>query len=109
MKTETRLWQDWRRRHDEGAFEALVRQHLRFLQDFARRAGCQAADADDAVQSTLVALATQNGNKPVQVGLRAWLGRSLRSHIGMLFRSRRRRRRHEERAQPPRERSGRSP
>ncbi len=76
---EARLWSLWQQRHNETAFEELVRPHMRFLRGFARRLGCGAADADDIVQKTLVRLADDRTLKPATIGLRAWLGRTLLS------------------------------
>src|SRR5687768_14381717 len=94
------LWEAWRARRDEGAFETLVRPHLGFAADVARRAGCSSSDADDVLQDALVRLAREGGDRPVEVGLRAWLGRvvSLRTH--MLRRAEGRRRRRERAAAP---------
>jgi len=72
------LWRAWRSGREPGAFEALVRPHLSFLLDVARRAGCRADEAQDALQESLVLLARERSDEPVRVGLRAWLGRRAR-------------------------------
>lgn len=97
---ESALWRAWEERRDGASFERLVRPHLRFLSDFARRAGC-GPEADDAVQATLVELAQARGDRPVRVALRAWLGRSVLQQARMQGRARRRRHRHETAAARP--------
>lgn len=89
------LWERWRRQRDEGAFEALVRPHLAFAVDFARRIGCSPADADDVVQQSLTLLVQERGARPAEVGVRAWLGRSVSLQARMLRRSEGRRARRE--------------
>jgi RNA polymerase sigma-70 factor (ECF subfamily) len=91
---ERSLWRAWEERRDGVAFERLVRPHLRFLSDFARRAGC-GAEADDAVQAALVELAQARGDRPLRVPLRAWLGRSVLQQARMQRRARARRASHE--------------
>src|SRR5687767_5177703 len=88
------LWTAWRVGRDEAAFQTLVRPHLSFATDLARRSGCSAAEADDVLQDALVRLAREDGDRPVEVGLRAWIGRvvSLRSKMLRREESRRRRR-----------------
>ncbi len=97
---ERSLWRAWEERRDSDSFERLVRPHLRFLSDFARRAGC-GAEADDAVQTALVELAQARGDRPLRVPLRAWLGRSVLQQARMQRRSRGRRVRHESAAARP--------
>jgi len=101
MATETTLWYQWLGEQDESAFAALVAPHLRFLFDYARRVGCSPSDADDVVQSALCELMRQRCDKPRRIGLRAWLGRSARSHASTLRRSDRRRKNHEKAAAQP--------
>jgi len=69
-EADTNLWRAWTRRRDEDAFATLVRPHLKFASDFARRLGCDAADADDLVQQALTKLASEQTDRPLQVGLR---------------------------------------
>jgi RNA polymerase sigma factor (sigma-70 family) len=97
-REEADLWRAWSERRDERAFETLVTPHLGFAAGFARRLGCGDADAADVVQRSLASLATETRDKPARVGVRAWLGRSVRSESRMLFRARRRREAHEARA-----------
>ncbi len=97
---ELSLWRAWEERRDEASFERLVQPHLRFLSDFARRAGC-GADADDAVQTALVELAQARGDRPRRVPLRAWLGRSVLQQARMQRRAHARRARHEAAAARP--------
>lgn len=85
------LWKSWRVERDGRAFEALVRPHLGFATAFAQRLGCRGQDADEVVQRALVALAAERREKPVVVGIRAWLGRSVLSEAKMLACSERRR------------------
>jgi len=98
MTTEATLWYQWLAEHDDSAFAAIVGPHLGFLFDYARRSGCDTSDADDVVQSALCELMGQQSDKPCRVGFRAWLGRSARSQIRMMWRSRGRRKRHEDNA-----------
>ena len=74
-ETEQVHWRRWRGRGDEDAFGALVRPHLGFATDFARRLGCGLADADEVVQRCLVRLSAARDDRPSEVGLRAWMGR----------------------------------
>lgn len=92
---ELRLWRSWCERSDGDAFGALVRPHVEFASRLARRSGLAAADADDVVQRSLIRLAAERSEKPVRVGLRAWLGRSVLNEARMFFRGRRRREGHE--------------
>jgi len=94
-EADTNLWRAWTRRRDEDAFATLVRPHLKFASDFARRLGCDAADADDLVQQALTKLASEQTDRPLQVGLRPWLGRFLVLNHKMLRRSGARRSRYE--------------
>jgi RNA polymerase sigma factor (sigma-70 family) len=94
-EADLRLWQAWVDRRDEHAFETVVRPHLAFARDFAGRLAKDPADADDAVQQALTRLAMDRSRRPVEVGLRAWLGRSIGLEVRMLARSRARRRKHE--------------
>ncbi len=98
---ERQLWSVWTRRRDATAFEALVRPHLAFAVDMARRMGCGPSDADDIVQQSVVDLSNARGAKPARVGIRAWLGRTVISRARMFHRAQRRRRRHEGRAAAP--------
>ena len=100
-QADTQLWNGWRRQRDEQAFEALVRPHLRFAFDFARRLGCRPDEADDVVQESLTRLAAERSEKPVRVGMRAWLGRSVALQTKMLRRSEGRRSRREQAYAPP--------
>lgn len=90
------LWRSWRAKCDGRAFDALVRPHLAFATAFAQRLGCRGQDADEVVQRTLVALATQTREAPAAVGVRAWIGRSVLQEARMLARSDRRRAAREE-------------
>ncbi len=77
-ETPETLWRMWRTARDPRAFETVVRPHLRFAFDLARRSGCGAADADDVVQESAVVLARAKGEGPARAGVRAWLGRVVR-------------------------------
>ncbi len=101
MSIETSLWNRWLGDHDETVFATLVRPHLDFLFGYARRLGCSPSDADDVVQSALCELLRQLSDRPTRIGLRAWLGRSVRSHMLMLRRAQGRRKRHEGKAPAP--------
>ena len=101
MTTETALWSRWLGDRDKDMFATLVHPHLGFLFDYARRLGCSSSDADDVVQSALCDLLRQRNDNPTRIGMRAWLGRSVRSHMLMLRRAQRRRRRHEGKVPPP--------
>lgn len=98
---EHALWERWRLRKDDRAFEALVAPHLRFAAAFARRLGLPEADADDVVQGSLVRLAQERGQRPARVGLRAWLGREVLQGARMSFRAAHRRSAHERAAPVP--------
>src|SRR5262245_64169129 len=58
---------------------------------FARRLGCSAADAEDAVQEALARLATVRDDSPTSVGVRAWLCREVHVRARSRLRSERRR------------------
>jgi DNA-directed RNA polymerase specialized sigma24 family protein len=75
--TERSLWRRWTERRDEAAFAALVAAHERFVFDFARRLAGHAADAEDLAQQAFLDLAECRGDRPVEVGLRPFLGRRL--------------------------------
>lgn len=92
---DTDLWTAWRTRGDSTAFEQLVRPQMAFAVDLARRMGCATADADDAVQESLVLLARESGARAQQVGLRPWLARTVILRSKMLRRGESRRRRRE--------------
>lgn len=94
-QTERVLWQHWRAGRDERAFEQLVAGHIPFALDFARRRGCSPADADDIVQQALTRLVQERSDRPVEVGLRAWLGRTVSLQATMLRRDEARRARRE--------------
>ena len=91
-QADQQLWKSWQGAGDDHAFETLVRPHVRFATDVARRMGCRPDEADDVVQESLAKLARERGEKPVRIGLRAWLARSVRLQALMLHRSSRRRR-----------------
>src|SRR5262245_41215927 len=104
------LWSAGRTRRDEAAFAPLVRPPLASAPALrpplalpprrARGAGCSAADADDVLQDALVRLAREEGDRPVEVGLRAWIGRVVFLRSKMLRREESRRRRRERSAAP---------
>jgi len=89
------LWTAWTRQNDERAFETLVTPELPHAMRFARRLGCDQADADDALQDALARLATRHDDGPVSVGLRAWLCREVHNYARSHLRSERRRKRRE--------------
>ncbi len=97
---EAGLWTSWRSAHDEQAFAALVGPHLDFATAFARRLGLEPGTADDVVQQTLVALASETRDRPLRVGLKAWLGREVLQRARMARRAAGRRRHHEALAPP---------
>ena len=74
---KAKLWTAWCSRRDGAAFEVLVRPELRYAHDLARRLGHASADAEDLVQEALLDLARESTARPVEVGLRAWLGRTV--------------------------------
>ncbi len=90
------LWQRWRRSRRADAFETLVKPHLPYVADLARRQGVSAADAEDVVQETLLELARERSDEPVRVGVRPWLARRVRFRAKKSIRSSVRRRRHEQ-------------
>ncbi len=89
------LWDAWRVRRQAAAFDRLVRPHLPALIDCARRQGLGTAAAEDAVQDALVELARHRTSRPAEVGVAAWLMRSVSLRARTLRRSAARRRRHE--------------
>ena len=97
-RTTDRLWAAWRTGGDADAFRALVAPELPALFDLSRRLGAQPTDADDAVQFALAALAKERSDRPLRVGVGAWLMRTVRFRTLGLHRAARRRRRHESRA-----------
>jgi RNA polymerase sigma-70 factor (ECF subfamily) len=88
----TELWTAWTARRDERAFETLVRPELPHALGFARRLGCGAADAEDALQDALARLASTKDDAPAAIGVRAWLFRAVHSAARSRLRSDRRRR-----------------
>src|SRR5436190_20065889 len=86
------LWTAWTGDRDQRAFEALVRPELPHAVGFARRLGCTAADAEDALQDALVRLAVVRDDAPLEMGLRTWLFREVRVRARSRLRSERRRR-----------------
>ena len=86
------LWTAWLTRRDERAFDALVRPELAHALAYARRLGCGAADAEDALQEALVRLAASRNVSPPAFGLRAWLCREVHTRARSNLRSQRRRR-----------------
>jgi RNA polymerase sigma-70 factor, ECF subfamily len=86
------LWTAWARRRDERAFEALVAPEVPHALSFARRLGCGAADAEDAVQEALARLAALRDDTPATAGVRAWLCREVHTRARSRLRSERRRR-----------------
>ncbi|MHC4957818.1 MAG: RNA polymerase sigma factor [Planctomycetota bacterium] len=88
-------WRAWRSRRDAAAFEALVEPEISYAVALARRMGARGADADDIVQDSLVQLAQEQSDDPVDVGLRAWICRRVVLRSKMHVRASSRRRRHE--------------
>jgi RNA polymerase sigma factor (sigma-70 family) len=88
----TELWTNWTLRRDERSFEALVRPELPHALGFAHRLGCNAADAEDAVQDALARLVAVRDDSPTTLGLRAWLCREVHTRARTRLRSERRRR-----------------
>ena len=89
------LWSSWLRQKDGAAFEKLVLPELPATYDLARRMGLGNADSEDVVQESLAELAQTRSTRPAEVGVGAWLMRSVRMRSLMRHRSRRRRKRHE--------------
>lgn len=103
----TALWTAWRLKGDDDAFASLVRPEVPALFDAARRSGLGQQDAEDVVQESLRELADEQSNRPVEVGVGAWLMRSVRLKARGVQRSARRRRRREASAAvPPRQGEG---
>jgi RNA polymerase sigma-70 factor (ECF subfamily) len=73
----------------------LVRPEVGHALALARRMGASDADAEDALQDTLVALSNETSDEPVDVGLRAWICRRVVLRVRMNARASSRRRRHE--------------
>ncbi len=98
MNVDQKLWQEWRHEKKGAAFEKLVGPHLEFARKLAQRSGVGTADADDCVQRALFQLARENNDRPVSIGIRAWLGRAAKLQAKMLLRGNSRRYRREMRA-----------
>ncbi len=97
-ESDTRLWRRWLERRDEVAYTALVRSHGAFAIDFAARLTGNATDAEDLSQQAFLELAEETTERPVEVGLRAFLGRRMVLAARTATRTRRSRRRREQRA-----------
>ncbi len=96
-RISTSMWSAWLSTRDNSVFEGLVRPELPALYDAARRTGLGSHDAEDIVQEALSELARDHSQRPGQVGVGAWLMRSVRLKALGRIRSKRRRRRHERR------------
>lgn len=96
-----RLWEAWRSRKDERAFEALVRPDLGRAVALARAEGCPPGEAEDAVQESLIRLAREGSDAPARVGVRGWFFGLVRDRARSRRRSDRRRRRREGEAAVP--------
>ncbi len=97
----TRLWNEWRARGDAGAFARLVRPEMGYVLALARRAGCDAVEAEDVLQDALTRLVAEGGSGPEQIGLRVWLYRTVRTIARSRIRGHVRRRDRERRAARP--------
>ncbi len=98
MAGEQTLWRRWRKTADRRAFEALVGLLEGFAFDFARRVSGRAADAEDLAQDAFLTLSQAADDRPIQVGLRAFLGQRIRLQARMLTRAALTRTRHEQAA-----------
>ena len=92
---ETELWRSWTGERDARAFERLVGPELAHAVGWARRLGCSPHAADDAVQEALLRLARCRDDKPLDLGIRTWLCREVRTRARSRLRSKRRRLRRE--------------
>jgi RNA polymerase sigma-70 factor (ECF subfamily) len=86
-----RLWEAWRTRGDERAFEELVRPELGRAVALARSEGCPPGEAEDAVQESLVRLAREKSDVPGRVGVRGWFFGVVRDRARSRLRADRRR------------------
>lgn len=102
MLPRSDLWNAWATRRDSRAFEALLLPELPHALRFARRLGCDPAEAEDAVQDALARLASIR--QPFAVdGLRTWLCREVHTRARSRLRSERRRGRRQAMAAAPAE------
>jgi RNA polymerase sigma-70 factor (ECF subfamily) len=75
MPSDSDLYRRWLDARDERAFADLARRHATLVFDVAWRTGGDPHLAEDALQEALLRLATDGTDRPVQVGVRAWLAR----------------------------------
>ena len=74
--TDADLYLRWLHDRDATAFETLARRHADLVVDVAWRVGGDRATAEDALQASLLALATDGTERPAGIGVRAWLARA---------------------------------
>jgi RNA polymerase sigma-70 factor (ECF subfamily) len=104
-----RLWAAWRTRRDERAFEELVLPDLGRAVALTRAEGCPQAEAEDAVQESLIRLAREDSDTPARVGVRGWFFGVVRDRARSRRRGDRRRRRREREAALPEAGPGEAP
>ncbi len=75
MHSDADLYRRWLEAHDERAFADLARRHANLVFDVAWRAGGDRHLAEDALQEALLRLASDGTDRPLLVGVRAWLAR----------------------------------
>ncbi len=76
MDDDRALYRRWLDRRDAAAFATLVRRHADLVHDVAWRVAGDHAAAEDALQESLIRLATDGTPRPAEVGFRAWLARA---------------------------------
>lgn len=76
MDDDRALYRRWLDHRDAEAFATLVRRHADLVHDVAQRIGGDRAAAEDALQESLIRLATDGTPRPAEIGVRAWLARA---------------------------------
>jgi RNA polymerase sigma factor (sigma-70 family) len=97
-ESDAELLEGFVSRHDEAAFEVLVRRHGAMVLNVCRRVLGQREDAEDAFQATFVILARKAGSVRKRPALASWLYGAAYRMASSMKRAAARRRLHEGRA-----------